>query len=159
MTFDAHILRQAMPVFASRTLCAGAALRDHPSGMGVMTGDACHFPVFVQRQANVVFYFYSLYAFQPIGRGPDSHMVGISGMVPCDVVASAAQQLDIADQDDVLESGVLFIRFFQMAEEAGVDDNLTALVQLLMGIGLFILLQNMAIMAEIYPSGIGRTAK
>ena len=140
MTFYAHILRQAMSVFASRPHCTGTALRDHTSGMGVMTGDAGHFPVFVQRQANVIFDFYGLDALQPVGRGPDAHMVGISGMVAGDVVTPAAQELDIADQDDVLEGGVLFIRFFQMAEQAGADDDLTARVQLLMGIGLFILL-------------------
>ena len=159
MAFDAKMLRQAMPVFASRSLCAWTAIRDHPFGMGVMTGDAGHVTVFVQWQAHVVFFFHRIDSFQSVGRRPDTHMVGIPGMVAGNVVTSATQELDITDQDDVLEGGVLFIRFFQMAVEADADDNLTAIVQLLMGIRLFILLEDMAIIAEIHPPWVGRAPK
>jgi hypothetical protein len=154
MTFLAQVFRQTVPVPAPRPPCPGTALRYDPFCVGVMTGDAGHFPVFVQRKSYVIFYFHYFDLFQSSGRRDEAHMVDISGVIPGDVVAPAAHRFNISDEGDFFEGRMFFIGFFLMADKTGSYDDLIVFVQLLMRVGLSIIFLDMTVVAKISSSRI-----
>ena len=81
-------------------------------------------------------------------------MVGISGVIPGDVVASAAQGLNISDEGDFFKGRVLFIGFFLMTDQTGSYEDLIVFVQLLMRVGLSISFLDMTVVTKIRSSRI-----
>ena len=155
MAFSAQIFWQAMSVFAICSNCAGILVGYYASRMGIMTGNACHFAVFVQRQSYIVFFFHGVYSLQTIGRRPDPHMIGISGMLTGDMVTSAAHHLNIAQKRYIFEGGMFFIRFFVMTDQTRLDINFSVFIQLKMGVHLCIMPHGMTLIAKIRPFLIG----
>lgn len=159
MAFFAQVSRQAVPVLASRSFCTRTALRYDPFFMGVMTGDACHFPVFIQGKSRLKF---SLHEFDPlhaIGGRNVFHMIVIPGVIPGDVVASTTSQFNISDKGDIFKCCMLFIGLFFMTYQTGFYNDLFIVVQLLMGVDWFVTLLDMTIVAKIHPSRIGCAAQ
>jgi hypothetical protein len=154
MTFLAQVFRQAVPVRVPRPFCPGTALRYDPLFVGVMTGDARHFPVLVQRKSRMIFCFHCFDLLQSIGRRDDAHVVCISGVIPCDVVASAAQGLNISDEGDVFKGRVCFIGFFLMTDQTGSYEDLVVIIQLTMRVVWCVVFHDMTIVTKIRSSRI-----
>ena len=76
-------------------------------------------------------------------------------MISRDVVAPAANHLDVTDEGDILEGRMLLVGFVTMANQTGRDDNLLVLVELQMGIFAGVTLHDVTIIAKIHPTGIG----
>ena len=146
-----------MTIFTACPSCAGAAVRNDPLGMRIVTSDASHFAIFIQRQSSVEFGFDLFYFFHTPGRGYDPHVVNISRMVSCDMMASVANHFYVADKGDILEGRMLFIGFVTMANQTGRNDDLLIFIQLQMRIFPNVALHDVAIIAKINAARIGCT--
>ncbi len=67
VAFDAQDARQSLPVFTVRPFCRRLVRCDDAFFMGVMTGDAGHFPVLRQRKDDVVCRFHNRHMRQRLG--------------------------------------------------------------------------------------------
>ena len=86
-------------------------------------------------------------------------MIVIPGVIPRDVMTSAANHFNISDKGDIFKRCMFFIGFFLMTYQTGSDDDLMMFVQLLMGIGRFVMGLDMTIVAETHTSRIGCAAQ
>jgi len=81
-------------------------------------------------------------------------MIVISGVIPGDVVASAANHFNISDKGDIFERCMFFLGFILMTYQAGSYDDLIIVVQLLMGVVWFVIFHDMTIVAKTLTSRI-----
>ena len=155
MAFLTQVPGQTVPILASRSFCPGAALRNDPFFMGIMTGYTCHFSVFIQGKTCMKFCFHQFDPFHSLGGRNVFHMIVIPGMIPSDVVTSAANHFNISDKGDIFKCCVLFIGFFLMTHQTGFYYDLLIVVQLLMGVVWFVILLDMTIETKTHPFRVG----
>ena len=86
-------------------------------------------------------------------------MIVIPGVIPSDVVTSAANHFNISDKGDIFKRCMFFIGFFLMTYQTGSYDDLIIVVQLLMGVVWFVILLDMTIVAKTHTLRIGCTTQ
>ena len=85
-------------------------------------------------------------------------MIVIPGVIPGDVMASAANHLNISDKGDIFKRCMFFIGFFLMTNQTGPYDDLIFAVQLLMGVVWLVIRLGMTIVAKTHTLRIGCAA-
>ena len=154
MAFYAHLARQPVPKFGIRSPGRRSPGRNDAPFMGIMAGDAGHFSIRIEGQADSEFFLHLFHYCQTFGRRLN-HMIEIAGVISPNQVASLAQHFKTPDKFEIFKGCTFLIWFFHMTEQTPLNDNLSFFIQLVMGVKHHVMSLIMALKTKISSPRIG----